>query len=376
MTAPLRLVPFDGLWEMAIDVPYSMLAGRGDLAWSCGQLALGAGARVQAPGDLLAQVDIVADHLGTILRRAGLDRFRVRRLVAYYVPKTERDGPALTARLEERLGKAAMIDLVPVPVFYYDGVRLEIDLFCGEAPIVSDGHEVTLAGGAATARFQPTAGETWLSFAAQPAALDAALEALREACRERGLEPQNCLEEHWTAPEAALASLGASSGGFGQGFGAGFDPGAVVGAGSDDPLIRLRARVRSDAVALLQTTRAGCGFIVRECGPHLWLQGRAGAGVTGLVGQTAAIMQGADEILAEYGIGFEDVIKQTAHYCGGSAEELHDNMGVRNAYYSKPGPASTGIPVRGFEQAATRTVIDLRLLRGWKHSAGLMDRAG
>jgi len=32
MTAPLRLVPFDGLWEMAIDVPYSMLAGRGDLA--------------------------------------------------------------------------------------------------------------------------------------------------------------------------------------------------------------------------------------------------------------------------------------------------------------------------------------------------------
>ena len=41
-------------------------------------------------------------------------------------------------------------------------------------------------------------------------------------------------------------------------------------------------------------------------------------------------------------------------------------MGVRNAYYSKPGPASTGIPVRGFEQATTRTVIDLRLLRGWR----------
>ena len=98
----------------------------------------------------------------------------------------------------------------------------------------------------------------------------------------------------------------------------------------------------------------------------MWLQGRAGESVTGLVEQTAAIMQGADEILAEYGLGFEDVIKQTAHYCGGSAGELHDNMGVRNAYYSKPGPASTGIPVRGFEQATTRTVIDLRLLRGWR----------
>lgn len=362
MNAPLRLVPFDGLWEMAIDVPYSMLAGRGELAWSCGQLALGEGARVQAPGDLLAQADVVADHLGTILRRAGLDRSCVRRLVAYYVPETDGDGPALIARLLDRLGKAVIVDLVPVPVFYYHGVRLEIDLFCGAVPAAPTLDDVSLAGGAATARFQSTAGETWVSFAGSPVALDAALEPLRDACRQRGLDPQNCLEEHWTAPEAALASLGAA----GVGFGNGFDPGAVVSTGSDDPLIRLRARVRSDAVAAQRTARAGCGFIVRECGPHLWLQGRAGEGLSGLVGQTAAIMQGADEILAEYGLCFEDVIKQTAHYCGGSAGELHDNMGVRNAYYSKPGPASTGIPVRGFEQATTRTVIDLRLLRGWR----------
>ena len=128
-------MPFDGLWEMAIDVPYSMLAGRGDLAWSCGQLALGARARVEAPGDLLAQADVVADHLGTILRRAGLDQSSVRRLVAYYVPETDGDGPALIARLLDRLGKAVIVDLVPVPVFYYDGVRLEIDLFCGEVPL-------------------------------------------------------------------------------------------------------------------------------------------------------------------------------------------------------------------------------------------------
>ena len=126
MNAPLRLVPFDGLWEMAIDVPYSMLAGRGELAWSCGQLALGAGARVQAPGDLLAQADVVADHLDTILRRAGLDRSSVRRLVAYYVPQTDRDGPALIARLLDRLGEAVIVDLVPVPVFYYDGVLLAV----------------------------------------------------------------------------------------------------------------------------------------------------------------------------------------------------------------------------------------------------------
>ena len=86
-------------------------------------------------------------------------------------------------------------------------------------------------------------------------------------------------------------------------------------------------------------------------------------------------MQGADEILAEYGIGFEDVItnRPLLRRVSRGAARQH---GRAQRVLQQAGPASTGIPVRGFEQAATRTVIDLRLLRGWKHRAGSMDRDG
>ncbi len=41
---------------------------------------------------------------------------------------------------------------------------------------------------------------------------------------------------------------------------------------------------------------------------------------------------------------FAAVCKATTRYVGSSAAQaLHDNMQVRNAYYRRPGPASTGL---------------------------------
>jgi len=60
----------------------------------------------------------------------------------------------------------------------------------------------------------------------------------------------------------------------------------------------------------------------------------------------------------------KDVAKSTTHYVGGStAEELHDNMSVRNRRYTKPGPASTGLPVFGFADPASKIVVDITLVR-------------
>ncbi len=76
------------------------------------------------------------------------------------------------------------------------------------------------------------------------------------------------------------------------------------------------------------------------------------AGTHGLVEQTSRIMQAVEQSLVRSGLGFHDVRKATTYYISGSsAEELHDNMAVRNAYYSRPGPASTGLPVKGFPNA-------------------------
>ena len=82
-------------------------------------------------------------------------------------------------------------------------------------------------------------------------------------------------------------------------------------------------------------------------------------GDIGLVDQTKAIMKAFDALLLKKDLSFLDVAKSTTHYVGGSAEELHSNMQVRNAYYSKPGPASTGLPVFGFGDQNSKVVVDL-----------------
>ncbi len=72
-----------------------------------------------------------------------------------------------------------------------------------------------------------------------------------------------------------------------------------------------------------------------------------------------------DQALHEHGIGFDAVVKSTSHYVGGgSPDELHDNMAVRNRYYDKPGPASTGLPVFGLAGDDSRIAVDVLAVRG------------
>ena len=65
-------------------------------------------------------------------------------------------------------------------------------------------------------------------------------------------------------------------------------------------------------------------------------------------------------MFADAGLNFRDVRKATTYYIAdGSAEELHDNMSVRNRYCAKPGPASTGLPVEGFLVPKAQILIGL-----------------
>jgi hypothetical protein len=57
---------------------------------------------------------------------------------------------------------------------------------------------------------------------------------------------------------------------------------------------------------------------------------------------------------------FESATKATTHYVGSSsAEDLHDNMSVRNANYRRPGPASTGLPVAAFPLSSSQIAVDV-----------------
>ena len=95
-----------------------------------------------------------------------------------------------------------------------------------------------------------------------------------------------------------------------------------------------------------------------------WLQARSLDVTKGAVAQTELIMESIETAIKPLNLSFKDIVKSTTHYVGGdTAEELHQNMEVRNAYYEKPGPASTGLAVFGISDNASRIVIDLTLLK-------------
>ena len=90
----------------------------------------------------------------------------------------------------------------------------------------------------------------------------------------------------------------------------------------------------------------GVALQARKSGPFLWLAGTCANADGDLVEQTRTIMEAMQQALTENGTSFASVVKLTAHYVGGAtAEELHGNMTTRHNFYSKPGPASTGLPV-------------------------------
>lgn len=65
-----------------------------------------------------------------------------------------------------------------------------------------------------------------------------------------------------------------------------------------------------------------------------------------MVKQTRIAMRNIESVLAELGATLDNVVKVTTFYQGrASAEALHENLLIRSASYTKPGPATSGIPV-------------------------------
>ena len=65
-----------------------------------------------------------------------------------------------------------------------------------------------------------------------------------------------------------------------------------------------------------------------------------------MVSQTRIAMRNIESVLKEFGATLDNVVKVTTFYQGSaSAEALHENLLIRSASYTKPGPATSGIPV-------------------------------
>jgi len=79
-----------------------------------------------------------------------------------------------------------------------------------------------------------------------------------------------------------------------------------------------------------------------------------------IVAQTKRAISNITKVLAELGASLDHVVKVTTFYEGGAgADQLHQNLLVRSEAFTKPGPATTGIPVPSLVYENMRVEIEV-----------------
>jgi len=347
-----HFIPFGKSWALRVPVPYSAMVRDGDRAWSAGQLALDTSGRVLEPGNTEGQAKVIAANIDALLDEVEMQSADVSRLVVYSAAHDVAANLGVQSFFAERFGGETLVEIVPVPHFYYDGVMIEVDVFCGrsEPVIVED-----LPGGG-KARVKREGNLVLVNLTAPPTELGRAVSALLGA---HGLSPHQLLSGWGIAPEPALASV--------PGQVAPRLPGFFAGA-------LMPCYMLDDKVHLYLTFGAGEVQIAEKRGGrvrlHLARTGKIGVLDARFLGgravsleeQTEAVMDELAIMLEEHGMGFGDVVKATTFYAGGNtAEELHGNLAIRNRFYTEPGPASTGVPIARMADPGAKVRIELVL---------------
>ena len=270
----------------------------------------------------------------------------------------------MMACCRSRFGNRPVLVPIAVPHFYFDDLLLEADAFAGTPGAPS----LERSAGRATVKICDGGELAWATLSADPGQLAQGRELLESALSEFGLSQDHQLSEHWIMPPArdgvaTLSNVAQSL----AGMGLASDPGAVIeGADPDALLLGELTFVKpcSGSIEFTSNEMAGVRVIRRQAGRFAWFSARSTDADLAIVPQTSQVMIALAEALAAVGMDFSAVVKSTSHYAGGSSEEeLFDNMTIRNSYYDKPGPASTGLPVSRFADDNSRIVVDFLTVR-------------
>ncbi len=281
-TSP-SFLPFDNVWKMRIEHPYSLVVKDGALLWSCGQCPLDREGAVLFPGNLLAQAEAVAGFIERYLNEMQCATTSIGRLVVYYVKTAHRDAARLRGLFHRAFGQSVHVIPVAVPHFYYDGMVIEVDVFASDEK---------------TGNIRLGDEQSGLTLDVSDADADIMAEL--------------------TFTKAPVSEC------------------------------------RPAAEAEAQST------LLRMGGGYFHLAAVDASPDRGLVEQTARIMKAVEAMFVDTGLSFRDVRKATTCYiASSSADDLHANMSVRNRYYLKPGPASTGLPVEGLLLPGAKVSVSL-----------------
>ena len=352
-------VPFETLWEMAIDTPYSFMVRDDNLAWSCGQLALDKKSQVIGANNIEKQSYVVCDYILEILSRAGMHIQSVTKLLLYYVENGENNREKMLDIFQEKFGNNILLVPIRVPHFYYDGILLEVDIYCNTEKkqyLLHNQNGVSINA-------ISTSSEISMFVVAKANSIEFLIAELTSFLSDLSVNLEAVLSEHWFVPFGDLLAFKNCI----TKDRPNLDLGAVISSGKDTDYISGHfILTREEAVSSTKTidTENSVSLLIRQNDNMAWLQARSLDVTKGAVAQTELIMESIETAIKPLNLSFKDIVKSTTHYVGGdTAEELHQNMEVRNAYYEKPGPASTGLAVFGISDNASRIVIDLTLLK-------------
>lgn len=350
-------LPFDAVWKMRIDHPYSLFVREGAILWSCGQCPLDTLGNVLHPDDLLRQAQVVAGFIRRFLGDMQSRTSSIGRLVVYYVKTGPEDAVLLKQLFHHEFGQSVQVIPVAVPHFYYDGMLIEVDVFAsdekaGDTRFVDEESGLTLELCDAGPFF-------WATVSSPRAAGQEIGPRLNRLLARANLSPDTLLAEQWFLP----AGFDISETGFSVRKGPAARNGVRVSDVDTDIMAELtfaKAPVSDGGLQAMVADVEHVSISLHMAGGYFHLTALDASPDRDLVEQTATIMRRVEAVFAQAGLSFRDVRKSTTYYiAGSSADELHDNMSVRNGYYAKPGPASTGLPVEGLSARGAQISISL-----------------
>jgi enamine deaminase RidA (YjgF/YER057c/UK114 family) len=357
----LSFLPFDNVWKMRIEHPYSLIVKEGGLLWSCGQCPLDAEGAVLFAGDLLAQAGAVAGFIERYLGEMACAVSDIARLVVYYVKTLAGDAEALASLFHARLGPTVVILPVAVPHFYYDGMLIEVDVYGSVSQKASLQHVDDTTGMRLSV---VDAGPfVWANLIVPGSHADAGAvaEAAERLIAQAGLSQERLLADQWFDCGLDVSRVLGTSGFCSTPGGTVRTPFDGIGASAELTFSETPVSLERHVMSAPSFPGSRVVLTFRQSSTHFHIAAADESGTVNIVGQTAAVMEAIDLLFQEKNLGFADVRKATTYYVSGStAEELHDNMSIRNRYYGRPGPASTGLPVEAF--ASAQTSIRLQLL--------------
>jgi enamine deaminase RidA (YjgF/YER057c/UK114 family) len=337
--------------------------------------------------DLKTQTRVVVGHIQTVLRDLDISLEDIVKLVVFYVNDGSVDEDAFLADLRAQLGTgpAPVLTTVPIPYLAYPGMLLEIDTIAmrseSQAALprtvsAPSGHW-RLAGpfsqGLRCGQMIFVSGQVARGPSGEVRHPGDLARQSTDVMEHVG----RILSEHGaTFDDVVKINSYYVDRGQGDAWRRSIDacraffrsPGPVVTGIPlrwlpDGLMIKTEviAMLGEDGRPLARRSLSGAGYTstlvpapfspALQCGDMIYVSGQVSTDAKGavldpdaLVPQTHTVMGKVRTLLAEYGLSMDEVVKVNAFFkSGGTAEELNDNLRVRSACFTEPGPATTGI---------------------------------